>query len=1123
MTDQESTQSSNLLPNAPSYYVGIGASAGGLEAIESFFKNLHVDTGLAFVLVQHLSPDYKSLMAELLSKRTRMPVLRAEEGMLVAKNAVYLIPPKKNLRIFHGRLLLSEQDHSQGLNLPIDVFLRSLAEDQGDKAIGIILSGTGSDGTRGIRAIKEEGGMVMVQAPETAKFDGMPNSAIATGLADFILPPDAMGDQLLSFLKHPYAKPGERSNKLLTDEDGMNRIFALLRERFRIDFTFYKATTVTRRIERRMSINQIEALNNYVRFLEVNRDELATLQRELLIGVTNFFRDPDAFNALSNEHLPNLIRECKGNELRIWIAGCSTGEEAYSLAILCCEAMETAHRNLNIRIFATDVDRDALERASNGQYPESIAADLPTSYLSKYFIRMDDRYQIIRSIREMVVFAQHNVTKDPPFTNIDLISCRNLLIYLQPVMQRKVLEMFAFSLREDGLLFLGSSETVAEMSSFFHLLDSKWKIHRATGRRKSLMISGDPVKTFQARDLNRSLGSTSPYLRSQNEERMLDRLLQGLVGDYLPFLMVINEQLELLHAVGDTRRFLSVPPGKHSSDASKMVPPALTIPLATGVQKVLKHAQDVIFSNITISDNGSSQRVSMRIRRLPEKKGQDPLLAVIIEPMQGPKSVINGSDSQNYDFAKEAEQRIHDLEHELQFVRENLQATIEELETSNEELQATNEELLASNEELQSTNEELQSVNEELFTVNAEYQSKISELVEVNNDLDNLFHSTEVATLFLDENLHLRRFSGAASTLLGLTEDFLGRPLNLLPHERGVLILDHLLGQVAKSGEALEREVILKNDRWYLLRILPYRVAEKVYAGMVVTLVDVDRLKQAEQALRAQQERLKLAQRVGHIGAWAWDLRRGEIELEETVEPMLGFETGELGKAARVVMNRFLDHTHTDDHMILQTAIEACAKGEANLDIEFRAKLPDGRHRWIHMVGERLRDDAGAPRSVVGIVQNLDAIKSAQEELAFSAAQLEAVEKALGKRAVTAQQTPALDGNPVGIGLCEGTRIKWASPGVTSLTGYGLEELLNMDFCSLCTLNDQAPNCDLQISRCRLFTTNSPSQQLMKIRKKDEKFIELQVTTTPFHSGDNAFGIMFAFSQPTIPAISPSE
>ena len=470
----------------PTHYVGIGASAGGLEAIELFFKNMPPSSNLAFIVVQHLSPDYKSLMVELLSKKTAMPVHRAEDGMEVLANNVYLIPPKKNLTIFHGKLLLNDKVVNQGINLPIDIFLRSLAEDQTNHSIAIILSGTGSDGTRGVRAIKELGGMVMVQEEESAKFDGMPKAAISTGVADFILAPEEMPEQLLAYVAHPYVTGEKQSDLLLKDADALTRLFAELRDKTKVDFTYYKPSTITRRIERRMSVTQISDFEEYVEYLQNYPGEVTALYRDLLIGVTNFFRDPEAMQELEEKWLPELLLRSQNREIRFWVAGCSTGEEAYTLAILVKEVMEKLSISRDVKIFATDIDKDAVVSASTGIYPESIIGDLNPKIVAKYFYHKEEKLQIARHIREMVVFAQHNVIKDPPFTNIDLISCRNLLIYLQPILQQKVFEMFNFSLNPDGLLFLGTSESVGEMEECFATLHQKHKILRSKGKPQPL-------------------------------------------------------------------------------------------------------------------------------------------------------------------------------------------------------------------------------------------------------------------------------------------------------------------------------------------------------------------------------------------------------------------------------------------------------------------------------------------------------------------------------------------------------------------------------------------------------------------------------------------------------------
>jgi two-component system, chemotaxis family, CheB/CheR fusion protein len=848
----------------PSHYVGIGASAGGLEAIESFFKHMPIDSDAAFIIVQHLSPDYKSMMTELLSKRTDMPVCRAEEGMLVEANHLYLIPPKYDLRIFHGKLHLKEQERLGDINLPIDIFLSSLAEDQGDKAVGVILSGTGSDGTRGIRAIKENVGMVMVQSEESAAFDGMPRSATATGLVDYLLPPWEMPEQLTSYIKHPYAKKTERSDTILSDEDGLTRIFLLLREKTGIDFTYYKPSTIVRRIERRMTVCHVMDLHDYVRYVEHNSKEIDLLHRDLLIGVTRFFRDTKPFEELADKWLPQLIegKNERNEPLRIWVAGCSTGEEAYTLAILCQEVMAKLNVMVDVKIFATDVDKEAIVKAGQGLYMESIAADVPRGLLTKYFFRQEDGYQISRRTREMVVFAQHDVNKDPPFTNLDLISCRNLLIYLQSILQRRVLEYFNFSLNNQGILLLGASESTGEMSDYFRSIHHKWKIYQSRGRKQRTALS-DPAVTFDGkghlvrRPNNPALAGSATSMR--DEERILDRLLQGISSIYLPFTMVINEEMDLLHVAGDSSPYLKVPTGKMLNKVDKLAHNDLAIPLATGIQRLIKEQKEVVYSNIHLRNVKDKDGViQMRLTLLPGRKGQDQLIAIYIEEINQEPRKKDPVSTQSYDVGAESGQRIIDLEQELQYTRENLQATVEELETSNEELQATNEELLASNEELQSTNEELQSVNEELYTVNAEFQGKITELTDANNDLDNLLSNTQVATLFLDENLEIRRFTKEVTHFLHIIEHDIGRPFDHFAHDLFDTDLDQLIQQAISSNEILEKEVKDKKNSTYLMRILPYRIAPDCYSGIVLTFVNVDIIKQMRAALEISEERYSM-------------------------------------------------------------------------------------------------------------------------------------------------------------------------------------------------------------------------------------------------------------------------
>ncbi len=960
----------------PSHYVGIGASAGGLEAIEAFIKNIPRRNTLAFILIQHLSPDYKSLMVELLSKRTQMPVHRAENGMPVQAGSVYLIPPKKNLTIFHGKLMLSDPERSRsGIFLPIDIFMRSLADDQGEKAIGIILSGTGSDGMRGVRAIKESGGMVMVQEARSAKFDGMPKSAISTGLADVILPPEEMAEHLLAFAKHPQQTRSARSDTILTDEDGLTHIFALLRDRHQIDFTYYKPSTVVRRIERRMTVSHINTLRDYVKYLESYSREQTILYRELLIGVTSFFRDPEAFDHLAREYLPALLQRIQTGLVRFWVAGCSTGEEAYTLAMISRECIDNMGSRVDVKIFATDVDNDAIVHAGNGIYPESIAADLSPAYLSKYFVRRDDSFRVARNIREMVVFAQHDLIKDPPFTNIELVTCRNLLIYLQPILQRKVLDYFNFSLNPNGLLFLGHSETTGELADYFTPLNHKWKIYRSNGKFNAL---GHDLAISKARFTPGRLArphflGPQKAMRFHEEDRILDRLLDNVAGDYVPLTMVVNDQMELLHVLGDATGILRYPSGRVVNDVSRISIEDLAIPLSTGIQKAFRGKTEIRYTNIRIRKEQANRVVDMRIKPFREKKGQEPLAAVFIENADRRSGAAADVDATTYDLDREAAQRIQDLEQELQFTRENLQATIEELETSNEELQATNEELLASNEELQSTNEELQSVNEELHTVNTEHQRKIMELTELNNDIRNLMESTGVGTLFLDENLEIRKFTPQVANLFKIVDSDIGRPVVHLHHFLEQIDLAAVIQSVNDQAQPVEREVRTTAGRWYIMRIIPYRIGLESFAGVVLTFIDIDDLKQSQHCLQTTADALsesesKFKMLADHIQDVFW-IRSPDFEQTVYVSPayqtIWGRDIQELYRAPR----SFVQAIHPDDRGRVLDRLDGYRPGK--WDVEYRIVKPDQSVCWIHDRGFPVYDDQGRLTAVCGFAGDI--------------------------------------------------------------------------------------------------------------------------------------------------------
>ena len=725
----------------------------------------------------------------------------------------------------------------------------------------MILSGTGSDGARGVRAIKEMGGMVMVQSEESAKFNGMPRAAISTGVADFILTAEEMPAQILAYIAHPFVS-GEKHADLLQGGDAMTRLFAELRDKTKVDFTHYKPSTITRRIERRISINQIADIEDYVHHLQTSPDEAQALYRDLLIGVTCFFRDQDAMQELEEHHLPELLKRVNDREIRFWVSGCATGEEAYSLAIMAREVMEQHNISRDIKIFATDIDRDAIITASHGIYPDSIAGDLPHKVLTKYFYHKEEKLQIARNIREMVVFAQHNVVKDPPFTNIDLISCRNLLIYLQPVLQQKVFEMFNFSLNPKGLLFLGSSETTGHMEQYFETLHGKFKIYSSRGKnlhlKPELELSREKERHLPSGLFPGRLHRQKPA--DNDPGRIMERYVKGMAEKYLPLSVVVNEQMEIIHIIGETGDYFRLSSGPASFDIARMVDPALAIPLATGIKKVFRTGKDLSFSNVQFPLGNSIRRCRLLIKPLPPIRGEMDLAVVLFEELEE-KQPNQPTAAETYDVDTESRQRIQDLEQELQFARENLQATIEELETSNEELQATNEELLASNEELQSTNEELQSTNEELYTVNAEHQSRIIELTELNNDVDNLLTSSGIGTLLLDENLMIRKFSPQIAHLFPLLEKDIGRPINNITNHLIDFDPVALISQVQQTERVVFREAQNAKGQWFLVRIIPYAIGPKDYSGVVMTCVDITDARKDRKELAESRNKVSISEK----------------------------------------------------------------------------------------------------------------------------------------------------------------------------------------------------------------------------------------------------------------------
>jgi two-component system CheB/CheR fusion protein len=818
--------------------VGIGASAGGLESLELLFSALPPNTGLAFVVVQHLSPDFRSLMDELIARHSEMPVIVAADGMPVQANHIYLMPARKEMIIRDRRLVLTDKElHT--FTLPIDTFFRSLAQDIGDQAIAIVLSGSGSDGSRGIVDVDRAGGLVLAEAAATAKFDGMPLAAAATGVVDHVHSPGDLARVLCGL--EPKAPP--TSEIALSDDPWLDAAFRLLRDHFGIDFSLYKITTVSRRIQRRVDLLQLRNLREYVEQLREDSSELNALYQDLLIGVTQFFRDPEAFALLENEVIPKLLDQVPpGDELRVWIAACGTGEEAYSIAMLFWEALTQRERPIHLKILATDVHQASLEVAGAGIYGEDQLQHVSPARLQRFFTRRSSGYQITQDLRQLIVFARHNLTKDAPFTKMHFISCRNLLIYLQPHAQRTVLSLFHFGLASGGILFLGASETPGQLTDEFIAIDEHWKLFRK--RRDVHLLSQVRMPLDRTRpravpsvEIPRTSGPDPLIL--QTYDQMLDR--------YMPPAFLLDEHRNVIDTFAGAEAFLRFKKRRPSMNLLELLDDDLRTIVAGTIQRAVKERAAVAYSGVRV--NGSDGEIRCTVSAEPlfhPRTGARHVLVTFVDT-EKPKATTHATPT----IASEASrERMDTLESELAYTRETLQSTIEELETSNEEMQATNEELVASNEELQSTNEELHSVNEELYTVNAEYQQKITELRELNSDISHLLEGTDVGTVFLDDDLRIRRFTARIATVFRLQPHDIGRRITDFSHNivRPSLIED--IERVRDTGVLVQDEVRDRDDAPYFLRILPYCVQGTTEInGVVLTLTDISALEAARARL----------------------------------------------------------------------------------------------------------------------------------------------------------------------------------------------------------------------------------------------------------------------------------
>lgn len=933
--------------------VGIGASAGGLEAISELLEYLPPNLKMAYVVIQHLDPTHKSILAALLGEKTKMPIREAVDGMKVEPDHVYVMPPNANLAIHHGVLHLMPPSATRAPQLTVDYFLRSLAQDRGDHAVGIILSGTASDGMAGMKMIKAEGGITFAQDEKSAKYFGMPHASIASGSVDFVLSPREIAGELARIAMpvastHPDEPP--------EDEDYLNKIFILLRRRTGVDFTYYKLTTIQRRIRRRMLLHKIDNTNDYVRLLNERPAEVDLLYYELLINVTAFFRDPEAFDALVQEVFPKIVQgRSPSDPIRIWVAGCSTGEEAYSLAIALIEYMDELSVNIPIQIFATDIDSQAIEKARAGVFPESIAQDVPARRLARYFTKVDQGYLISKHIRDMCLFAKQNVVKDPPFSRLDLVSCRNLMIYLGPVLQKKALSLFHYALKPTGFLFLGVAETIGKYAEMYKTIDAKHKIYvkKAIATPMHFDFSAPLFNIHELATGERE--RQAAVLAGQDMQRAVDRVL---MKKYCPASVVINDQMDIVQFRGQTGEFLEPAPGEASFSLLRMAREGLAMELRETVAQATSTRAVARKEGIRFRRGDTMLRVTIEVAPLAEYAGPGFFLVVFQAIKERSAEADTGTAN------SEQAERVRALEQELMSTKEYLQSVIEQDETINEELRSANEEILSSNEELQSTNEELetakeelQSVNEELSTVNEELETRNRELSQLNNDLSNLLSSVNIPIVILDSELRIRRFTPLAEKHLNLIATDVGRPISDINLNIQIPDLRKVLEGVIETVSVREIEGQAHDGRWYSIRIRPYKTVDNKIEGAVIAFIDIDELKRG---LQLAQEARDYAQ--GIVNAFRHPMLVLDANLKVLSANPAYLEA--FGVSMKETEGNLLYHLGNGEwgiprlrHLLEEVCVAGAGFDEFSVELE----LPNLGCKRVHVSGRPIRSGNGGP------------------------------------------------------------------------------------------------------------------------------------------------------------------
>ncbi len=951
------------------YIVAMGASAGGMEALHSFFDAMPADSNFSFIVIQHLSADYKSMLNELLAKHTSMKVVPAEEGQLVERGHIYVIPNDKYITLNQGKLCLESKDVHKGPNMAIDIFLESLAADQQEKAIAIILSGTGSDGTKGAQAIKRAGGTVFAQEPQSAKFDSMPASVIASGSVDYILSPGSMAEELMIF-QHNTSKGVITDTLSPQDETVLIEIFNYLKSRTSCDFMHYKRPTIIRRLTRRMAFLNLPTLSGYLQFLKQTEDEPAYLCKEFLIGVTQFFRDEEVFDQLKLKILPEIISTKPVSEtIKVWVAGCSTGEEAYSIAILFKEHFENLQREYDIKIFASDIDKEAIDFAARGIYSANQVSNVSGDRLRNYFVEDGDQYRVAPAIRKMVIFSHHDVVKDSPFGKLDLVSCRNLLIYFNNTLQSKAINAFHFALNVGGYLVLGPSENIGEQKSAFLELDKKWKIYKNIKQSKGFRIEGTEPGV--------SLRGSIPQLitaKSKNQTVYSDFLIESLLSTTEAAAVYIDANFNLVDSFGDYKKYLELPDKKFNLNFLKMLPQKISVLLGSHLRKVSKDNDAVHLSNIRFENSQGSTYVDIHIRPCSEKLFSQQMYLVLFK-----ETVHTESPLQNHVSSDEL--NIDDflvLEQELKETKEYLQKAIEDMEASNEELQSSNEELISANEELQSTNEELQSLNEELHTLNAEYQLKIQEISELNDDLNNFLGSTDIGQIFLDAKLIIRKFTPAATQFINLIESDIGRPITHISYNMLYPGLLDDIHKVLSTHETVQKNIEVSSEVWYQLKVLPYVREGRYIDGVVLTFVDITDIKKLAANLEKEREFLNAVLENIDDGIVASDEKGSIVLFNKAIRNMFGVARDTEHKDLPAYKLFTTDNTPIAKE---EAPLHRIQRGEQVVNMEIILTPENDENRLVVANGQQITSAEGKVLGAVVALHDITEQRKAEQEI----------------------------------------------------------------------------------------------------------------------------------------------